>query len=113
MNPAVMDITETAYNNTFQSPWLGTVDADRAWWWIDNFLILVRTHLHFIKPPPTPTLPREGPRSTRHLYKQALLSIHKGENMPSSSDHSDLLVTLSLRLLCGSADRMKIKCAWM
>ncbi|XP_003963885.1 high-affinity choline transporter 1-like isoform X1 [Takifugu rubripes] len=40
MNPAVMDITETAYNNTFQSPWLGTVDADRAWWWIDNFLIL-------------------------------------------------------------------------
>lgn len=110
MNPAVMDITETAYNNTFQSPWLGTVDADRAWWWIDNFLILVRTHLHFFTPPP---LPREGPRSTRHLYKQALLSIHKGENMPSPSDHSDLLVTLSLRLLCGSADRMKIKCAWM
>lgn len=55
MNPAVMDITETAYNNTFQSPWLGTVDADRAWWWIDNFLILVRTHLHFINPPPPPS----------------------------------------------------------
>lgn len=42
MNPAVADITETAYNSTFQTPWLGTVDADRAWWWIDNFLILVR-----------------------------------------------------------------------
>ncbi|KAG7238459.1 hypothetical protein INR49_030853 [Caranx melampygus] len=40
MSPAVMDITETAYNNTFQSPWVGTLEADRAWRWIDNFLLL-------------------------------------------------------------------------
>lgn len=51
MNPAVVDIAETAYNNTFQSPWVGTVDADRAWWWIDNFLILVRPVLRFISFP--------------------------------------------------------------
>lgn len=43
MSPAVMDITETAYNNTFQSPWVGTLEADRAWRWIDNFLLLVGT----------------------------------------------------------------------
>lgn len=41
MSPAVVDIRDTAYNYTFQSPWLGSVDADRAWWWIDNFLLLV------------------------------------------------------------------------
>lgn len=42
MNPAVSDITETAYNNTYQPPWIGTLEADRAWRWIDNFLLLVR-----------------------------------------------------------------------
>lgn len=42
INPAVTDITETAYNNTLQSPWVGTLEADRAWRWIDNFLLLVR-----------------------------------------------------------------------
>lgn len=41
MCPAVVDITETAYNFTFQSPWVGTLEADRAWRWIDNFLLLV------------------------------------------------------------------------
>lgn len=40
MSPAVLDITETAYNNTFQSPWVGTLEPDRAWRWIDNFLLL-------------------------------------------------------------------------
>ncbi|KAM8739485.1 high-affinity choline transporter 1-like [Acanthopagrus schlegelii] len=40
INPAVADITETAYNNTLQSPWVGTLEADRAWRWIDNFLLL-------------------------------------------------------------------------
>eukprot|EP00064_Thunnus_orientalis_P010476 superscaffoldBa00001430_g10502 len=40
MCPAVVDITETAYNYTFQSPWVGTLEADRAWRWIDNFLLL-------------------------------------------------------------------------
>lgn len=38
--PAVTDITKTAYNYTFQNPWVGTLEADRAWMWIDNFLLL-------------------------------------------------------------------------
>ncbi|XP_063731206.1 high-affinity choline transporter 1-like isoform X1 [Eleginops maclovinus] len=38
--PAVTDITETAYNYTYQNPWVGTLEADRAWRWIDNFLLL-------------------------------------------------------------------------
>lgn len=42
MGPAVVDITETAYNSTFQSPWVGSLEANRAWTWIDNFLLLVR-----------------------------------------------------------------------
>lgn len=40
MSPAVLDITETAYNNTLQPPWVGTLEADRTWRWIDNFLLL-------------------------------------------------------------------------
>ncbi|XP_053189650.1 high-affinity choline transporter 1-like [Scomber japonicus] len=40
MCPAVVDITETAYNYTFQSPWVGSLEADRVWRWIDNFLLL-------------------------------------------------------------------------
>jgi len=42
MCPAVLDITQTAYNRTFQPPWVGSLEADRAWMWIDNFLLLVR-----------------------------------------------------------------------
>ncbi|KAM4729174.1 high-affinity choline transporter 1-like [Anableps anableps] len=40
MSPAVSDITKTAFNQTLQSPWVGSLDADRAWRWIDNFLLL-------------------------------------------------------------------------
>ncbi|XP_008319618.1 high-affinity choline transporter 1-like [Cynoglossus semilaevis] len=40
INPAVTDITETAKNFTFQPPWIGAVEGDRAWRWIDNFLLL-------------------------------------------------------------------------
>ncbi|XP_051936684.1 high-affinity choline transporter 1-like isoform X1 [Hippocampus zosterae] len=40
MSPAVTDITQTAYNYTFQPPWVGTLEEDRVWRWIDNFLIL-------------------------------------------------------------------------
>lgn len=40
MSPAVVDITQTAYNYTFQNPWVGSLDGDRAWRWIDNFLLL-------------------------------------------------------------------------
>uniref|UniRef100_A0A3B4AT24 High affinity choline transporter 1-like n=1 Tax=Periophthalmus magnuspinnatus TaxID=409849 RepID=A0A3B4AT24_9GOBI len=40
MSPAVVDITQTAYNYTYQNPWVGSLDGDRAWRWIDNFLLL-------------------------------------------------------------------------
>ncbi|XP_028324369.1 high-affinity choline transporter 1-like [Gouania willdenowi] len=40
MSPAVTSITETAFNNTFQAPWLGSLHDDRVWTWIDNFLLL-------------------------------------------------------------------------
>ncbi|XP_061693950.1 high-affinity choline transporter 1-like isoform X2 [Syngnathoides biaculeatus] len=40
MSPAVTDITQTASNYTFQPPWLGTLEENRVWRWIDNFLIL-------------------------------------------------------------------------
>ncbi|XP_023144900.2 high-affinity choline transporter 1-like [Amphiprion ocellaris] len=40
MNPYSVDITETAFNFTYQAPWIGSVDGERAWRWIDNFLIL-------------------------------------------------------------------------
>ncbi|XP_041653165.1 high-affinity choline transporter 1-like [Cheilinus undulatus] len=40
MNPYSADITKTALNFTYQAPWIGSVDKERAWRWIDNFLIL-------------------------------------------------------------------------
>ncbi|XP_056149922.1 high-affinity choline transporter 1-like [Lampris incognitus] len=39
-NPVSVDITKTAFNYTFQAPWTGTVDAEKAWIWVDNFLLL-------------------------------------------------------------------------
>lgn len=39
-SPAVVDITQTAYNYTFQNPWVGSLDGNQAWRWIDNFLLL-------------------------------------------------------------------------
>ncbi|CAJ1058501.1 high-affinity choline transporter 1-like [Xyrichtys novacula] len=40
INPHSADITKTAFNFTYQTPWVGSVDGERAWMWIDNFLIL-------------------------------------------------------------------------
>ncbi|XP_033482569.2 high-affinity choline transporter 1-like [Epinephelus lanceolatus] len=40
VNPHLTDITKTAFNFTYQAPWIGSVDEERAWRWIDNFLIL-------------------------------------------------------------------------
>ncbi|XP_023258391.1 high-affinity choline transporter 1-like [Seriola lalandi dorsalis] len=40
MNPASVDITTTSFNHTFQAPWVGSLTADRAWRWIDIFLLL-------------------------------------------------------------------------
>ncbi|KAM8732576.1 high-affinity choline transporter 1-like isoform 1-T1 [Acanthopagrus schlegelii] len=39
-NPHSADITKTAFNFTYQAPWIGSIDGDTAWRWIDNFLIL-------------------------------------------------------------------------
>ncbi|XP_008278546.1 high-affinity choline transporter 1-like [Stegastes partitus] len=47
MNPHSADITETAFNFTYQAPWIGSVDEDRAWRWIDNFLILCLGNLGY------------------------------------------------------------------
>ncbi|XP_022076473.1 high-affinity choline transporter 1-like [Acanthochromis polyacanthus] len=47
MNPYSADITETAYNFTYQAPWIGSVDGERAWRWIDNFLILCLGNLGY------------------------------------------------------------------
>ncbi|KAM6999990.1 high-affinity choline transporter 1-like [Tautogolabrus adspersus] len=40
MNPHSADITKTAFNFTYQAPWIGLVDKESAFMWIDNFLIL-------------------------------------------------------------------------
>ncbi|XP_042358602.1 high-affinity choline transporter 1-like [Plectropomus leopardus] len=40
LSPTSVDITTTSFNHTFQAPWVGTLTADRAWRWIDIFLLL-------------------------------------------------------------------------
>ncbi|KAM9357029.1 high-affinity choline transporter 1-like [Symphorus nematophorus] len=45
MNPHSADITKTAFTFTYQAPWIGSVDEERAWRWIDNFLILALGNL--------------------------------------------------------------------
>ncbi|XP_036933315.1 high-affinity choline transporter 1-like [Acanthopagrus latus] len=40
MYPHSADITKTAFNFTYQAPWIGSVDGDTVWRWIDNFLLL-------------------------------------------------------------------------
>ncbi|KAM9795108.1 uncharacterized protein ACB057_009951 [Neosynchiropus ocellatus] len=35
-----LDIITTATNFTYQNPWLGSVDTDRVWKWLDNSLLL-------------------------------------------------------------------------
>uniref|UniRef100_A0A672Z0F8 High-affinity choline transporter 1-like n=1 Tax=Sphaeramia orbicularis TaxID=375764 RepID=A0A672Z0F8_9TELE len=47
MNPHSVDITKSAFNFTYQAPWVGTVDSDRAGTWIDNFLILALGNLGY------------------------------------------------------------------
>ncbi|XP_062380346.1 high affinity choline transporter 1-like [Sardina pilchardus] len=39
-NPSSVDISLTAYNATFQSPWVGKVETSDAGKWIDEFLVL-------------------------------------------------------------------------
>ncbi|XP_056265575.1 high-affinity choline transporter 1-like [Pseudoliparis swirei] len=40
MSPSSTDITQTALNNTFQAPWLGKLEADKAWRWIDIVFVM-------------------------------------------------------------------------
>ncbi|XP_029971539.1 high-affinity choline transporter 1-like isoform X2 [Salarias fasciatus] len=47
MNPHSADITKTAFNFTYQAPWLGTLGEERMWTWIDNFLILAFGNLGY------------------------------------------------------------------
>ncbi|XP_070769551.1 high-affinity choline transporter 1-like [Enoplosus armatus] len=47
MNPHSADITKTAFNFTYQAPWIGSVDKERAWRWIDNFLLLALGNLGY------------------------------------------------------------------
>lgn len=39
-NPHSLDISLTAYNTTFQAPWVGTVEMDEAGKWFDDFMLL-------------------------------------------------------------------------
>ncbi|CAJ1053282.1 high affinity choline transporter 1-like [Xyrichtys novacula] len=39
-NPNSVDISLTAYNQTFQAPWVGTVELDEAGKWFDDFMLL-------------------------------------------------------------------------
>ncbi|CAL1602154.1 unnamed protein product [Knipowitschia caucasica] len=39
-NPHSLDISLTAYNTTFQAPWVGHVELDEAGKWFDDFMLL-------------------------------------------------------------------------
>ncbi|XP_078021929.1 high-affinity choline transporter 1-like [Epinephelus lanceolatus] len=41
------DISQTAFNHTYQAPWLGHLESDEVWRWIDNFLALSVGNLAF------------------------------------------------------------------
>lgn len=40
LNTTSVNIAETAFNHTFQEPWVGTLNKDNIWKWIDDFLML-------------------------------------------------------------------------
>ncbi|XP_041640518.1 high-affinity choline transporter 1-like [Cheilinus undulatus] len=40
VNPISTNIAHTAFNNTFQEPWVGKLERDTIWKWIDDFLML-------------------------------------------------------------------------
>ncbi|XP_037638691.1 high-affinity choline transporter 1-like isoform X2 [Sebastes umbrosus] len=40
MSPFSLDITQTALNNTLQAPWMGTLEWDKAWRWVDTVFLL-------------------------------------------------------------------------
>ncbi|KAK7922417.1 hypothetical protein WMY93_009319 [Mugilogobius chulae] len=40
MSPQADNITKTAHTFVYQSPWIGSVDNQNVWIWLDNFLLL-------------------------------------------------------------------------
>ncbi|XP_076602323.1 high-affinity choline transporter 1-like [Chaetodon auriga] len=40
-NPAVSDISVTAKETIYQSPWLGKIEPEDKWLWLDNFCLLM------------------------------------------------------------------------
>ncbi|CAJ1053284.1 high-affinity choline transporter 1-like [Xyrichtys novacula] len=40
LNPTSTNIALTAFNNTYQEPWIGKLDQNNVWKWIDDFLML-------------------------------------------------------------------------
>lgn len=47
LNKTSVNIAETAFNHTFQEPWVGSLDKDSVWKWIDDFLMLGLGSLSF------------------------------------------------------------------
>ncbi|XP_071394700.1 high affinity choline transporter 1-like [Centroberyx affinis] len=47
LNPASINIAQTAFNHTYQAPWIGTLELDQVWKWIDDFLMLSLGSLAF------------------------------------------------------------------
>uniref|UniRef100_A0A672YJ27 Solute carrier family 5 member 7 n=1 Tax=Sphaeramia orbicularis TaxID=375764 RepID=A0A672YJ27_9TELE len=40
LSPKSLSIAQTAFNHTFQEPWVGNLQQDDIWMWIDDFLLL-------------------------------------------------------------------------
>nr|XP_043884641.1 high affinity choline transporter 1-like isoform X2 [Solea senegalensis]XP_043884642.1 high affinity choline transporter 1-like [Solea senegalensis] len=40
LNDTSLNIAETAFNNTLHEPWVGSLEKDKVWKWIDDFLLL-------------------------------------------------------------------------
>ncbi|XP_074487070.1 high affinity choline transporter 1-like [Sebastes fasciatus] len=47
LNPTSRNIAQTAFNHTFQEPWVGTLEQDKVWKWIDDFLMIGLGSLSF------------------------------------------------------------------
>ncbi|XP_073330497.1 high-affinity choline transporter 1-like [Pagrus major] len=47
LNPISTNIAQTAFNHTFQVPWVGTLEMDRIWNWVDDFLMIALGSIAF------------------------------------------------------------------
>ncbi|XP_076001435.1 high affinity choline transporter 1-like [Genypterus blacodes] len=47
LNPISTNIVQTAFNHTHHQAWLGSLDQDQVWTWIDDFLLLALGSLSF------------------------------------------------------------------